>query len=118
MSRSSSLAVGVHRALEAAERLANDGASCEVVDLRSLRPLDRETIVSSVERTNRLLVVDEDYASFGLAGEVAAVTLEAGLTPQFARVCLDDTLPYARDLEAEALPNVGRIVEAVGRLTT
>ncbi len=113
-----SLAVGVHRALEAAERLANDGASCEVVDLRSLRPLDRETIVSSVERTNRLLVVDEDYASFGLAGEVAAVTLEAGLTPQFARVCLDDTLPYARDLEAEALPNVGRIVEAVGRLTT
>lgn len=108
-----SLAVGAHRALEAADRLAADGVSCEVIDLRSLRPLDRETIVRSVRRTGRLVVADEDYVAFGLAGEVAAIALEDGLTPGFARVCLEDTLPYARHLEAEALPNVGRITEAV-----
>lgn len=111
-----SLAVGVHRALEAADRLASEGIACEVIDLRSLRPLDRDAVVESVRRTNRLIVVDEDYGSFGLAGEVAAISLEAGLTPRFARVCLDDTLPYARPLETEALPNVGRIVGSVQRL--
>lgn len=111
-----SLAVGVHRALEAADRLATQGIVCEVIDLRSLRPLDHRAVVESVRRTNRLLVVDEDYRSFGLAGEVAAIALEAELTPRFGRVCLEDTLPYARAREAEALPNVGRIMEAVQRL--
>lgn len=111
-----SLAVGVHRAFEAADRLASEGIACEVIDLRSLRPLDRGALVESVRRTNRLLVVDEDYGSFGLAGEVAAITLEAELTPRFERVCLEKTLPYARALEGEALPNIGRIMGAVQRL--
>jgi pyruvate/2-oxoglutarate/acetoin dehydrogenase E1 component len=112
-----SVAVGVHRALEAAEHLAADGIECEVIDLRSLRPLDRRAVVDSVRRTNRLLVVDEDYAAFGLSGEIAAVVLEAGLLPRYARVCLEETLPYARQLEAAALPNVERIVDAARRLT-
>jgi len=111
-----SLAVGVHRALEAADRLASEGIACEVIDLRSLQPLDRRAVVESVRRTNRLLVVDEDYGSFGLAGEVAAITLEAELKPRFERVCLEETLPYARALEGEALPNIGRIMGAVQRL--
>ncbi len=107
-----SVAVGVHRALEAAARIHGSDVLCEVIDLRSLRPLDVGTIVESVTKTGRLLVVDEDYREFGLAGELAAVCLEAGLSPRFARVCVEDTLPYARHLEDAALPNADRIVEA------
>ena len=111
-----SLAVGVHRSIEAAERLEGQGVSCEVIDLRSLRPLDESTLVASVGKTGRLVVVDEDYREFGLSGELAAICLEAGLSPGFARVCVEDTLPYARHLEEAALPNVDRIVDAVGNL--
>jgi pyruvate dehydrogenase E1 component beta subunit len=108
-----SLAVGVHRALEAAERLGEEGIECEVIDVRSVRPLDVETIVTSVARTGRLLVVDEDYRELGLSGELAAVALEAGLTPTYARVCVEDTLPFARDREREALPHGAKIAAAV-----
>ena len=108
-----SLAVGVHRALEAARACAAEGISCEVVDLRSVRPLAAADVVASVARTGRLVVADEDYRDFGLSGELAAVVLEAGLRPRFARVCVEDTLPYARTLEAAALPNVARIRAAV-----
>ncbi len=111
-----SLAVGMHRALAAAERLAPEGLSCEVVDLRTVRPLDREAIASSVVRTGRLLVVDEDYREFGLSGEVAAAALEAGLAPRYARVCLEGTIPYARHLEDAALPGVDRIAAAARKL--
>jgi len=61
-------------------------------------------------------VVDEDYREFGLSGELAAVALEAGLTPRFSRVCVDDTLPYARHLEVQALPNAERIIAAAESL--
>jgi pyruvate dehydrogenase E1 component beta subunit len=111
-----SLAVGVHRALAAAEQLAQQGVSCEVIDLRSVRPLDRSAVTASVRRTGRLLVVDEDYREFGLSGELAAAALEAGLTPRFERVCLDGTLPYDRRREALALPGVERILAAAGRI--
>ena len=108
-----SVGVGVHRALESAASLAADGVSCEVVDLRSLRPLDTATVVGSVRKTGKLVVVDEDYREHGLSGELAALALEAGLAPRFARVCVEDTLPYARVLEDAALPNVVRIRAAV-----
>lgn len=111
-----SLAVGVHRAIAAAERLAGEGIECEVIDLRTVRPLDREAIAASVARTRRLLVVDEDYRQSGLSGEVAAVALESGLAPRFARVCLEGTIPYARHLETAALPNAERIAAAVRSL--
>jgi pyruvate dehydrogenase E1 component beta subunit len=111
-----SVAVGVHRALEAAQRLAGEGISCEVIDLRSLRPLDTATVVGSVKKTSRLVVVDEDYREYGLSGELAAVALEAGLRPSFARICVEDTLPYARSLEWAALPNPDRIARAVRTL--
>ena len=111
-----SLAVGVHRAFEAAVLLQGGGISCEVIDLRSLRPLDVDTVVESVTKTGRLLVVDEDYREFGLAGELAAVCLEAALSPRYARVCVEDTLPFARHLEDAALPNIDRIVEAATAL--
>jgi pyruvate/2-oxoglutarate/acetoin dehydrogenase E1 component len=111
-----SLAVGVHRASKAAERLEIDGISCEVIDLRSLRPLDRPTVIESVRKTGHLLVVDEDYREFGLSGELAAVCLEAGLAPRYGRVCVEATLPFARNLEEKALPNADRIVAAVTAL--
>ena len=111
------LAVGVHRALAAAEVLAREGIDCEVIDLRSVRPLDRTAVTESVGRTGRLLVVDEDYRQFGLSGELAAIVLEAGLSPRYARVCLDETIPYARRLEDQALPNVSRIVDAARALS-
>jgi pyruvate dehydrogenase E1 component beta subunit len=112
-----SLAVGVHRSIEAAELLASEGGpDCEVIDLRSVRPLDHSTVLTSVTKTGRLLVVDEDYRDFGLSGELAAIALEAGLSPKYARVCVEDTLPYARHLEKASLPNAARIAEQIRRL--
>ena len=111
-----SLAVGFHRAVAAADRLDVEGISTEVIDLRSVAPLDVDAVVGSVSRTGRLLVVDEDVRGFGLSGELAAAVLEAGLAPRFARVCVEGVLPYARHLEDAALPNVERILAAARAL--
>lgn len=110
------LGVTVHRALDAATQLAREGISVAVLDLRSVAPLDRDAVVSAVAHTGRLLVVDEDYEAFGLSGELAALVLEAGLQPAYARVCTRTTIPYARPLEEATLPNVTRIVAAARRL--
>jgi acetoin:2,6-dichlorophenolindophenol oxidoreductase subunit beta len=110
-----SLGVGAHRALEAAEALAARGIDAGVIDLRSVAPLDRGAIVAAAA-TGRVLVVDEDYVRGGLSGEVAAVLVEERTGAAFARVAVTDTLPYARRLEEEALPNVSRIVAAAERL--
>jgi len=108
-----SVGVGVHRSLSAAEILEDDGISCEVIDLRTVSPLDRGTIESSVKSTGRLLVVDEDYERFGLSGELSAVVHEADMPVTFRRVCTGETIPYAMNLESRALPNVERICAAV-----
>ena len=110
--------VGIHRASEAAELLSKEGFSASVIDLRSIAPLDRDTVVEDVRRTGRLLVVDEDYRDFGLTGELAATILEAGLTARYARVAVEGTIPFNPTRERAALPNVERIVEAVRRLMT
>ncbi len=107
-----SLGLGVHHCLEAAERLQKAGVSAAVVDLRTLSPLDEATILRSVAGTGRMLVVDEDYQRFGLSGELAAVVLEAGLRVSYARVCTHGTIPFARSLERDVLPNPERIVAA------
>jgi pyruvate dehydrogenase E1 component beta subunit len=107
-----STAVGVHRGIEAAQQLESDGISASVVDLRTISPLDRDLIYREVRRTGRLLVLDEDYESFGLSGELAAVVLEAGLSIKYARVCTRTTIPYAREREDQVLPNVERIITA------
>ena len=108
-----SLAVGVHRCLEAAEMLADRNIGATVVDLRSVAPLDADTIVREVTRTGRVVVVDEDYIRGGLSGEIAARLAEAGIDAQYARVTTETTIPYARHLEDEVLPSVKRIVAAV-----
>lgn len=107
-----SVGVGVHRALEAAEILAEHDISAGVLDLRWVAPLDHDAICQAVSRTGRLLVVDEDYQGFGLSGELAALLLEEGVAFRYGRVCTEVTIPFARYLEDQVLPNTERIVNA------
>jgi pyruvate dehydrogenase E1 component beta subunit len=112
------LGLHVHRALDAAEQLAADGIDAEVVDLRSLVPLDTDTIVASVEKTGNLVVVDEDYRSYGVTGEiVASVADEAlGALDAVERLALPDVpIPYARPMEQAVVPGVEDITAAVER---
>jgi len=112
------LGLHVHRALDAAETLAEDGISAEVVDLRSLVPLDTETIVESVEKTGNLVVVDEDYRSYGVTGEIVASVADESLAALDAveRVALPDVpIPYSRPLEQEVVPDAEDIAAAVER---
>ena len=106
----------VPKALAAAERLAQDGIAAEVVDLRSLRPLDGETILGSVARTRRAVVVDEGWRTGSLAAEVSARIMEDGfwnLDAPVGRVCAAEVpIPYPQHLEQAALPQVPAIVAA------
>lgn len=103
-------------ALKAAEELAAEGIEAEVIDLRTLRPLDHETVVESVKKTNRLVTVEEGWGPMGVGAEVAARVVEHAfdwLDAPPARVCQEDVpLPYAANLEALSLPSVERIVKA------
>jgi pyruvate/2-oxoglutarate/acetoin dehydrogenase E1 component len=107
---------GVHDALEAATRLAEHGIEATVIDLRTLRPLDTDTVLRSVEETNRLLVVEEGPATGGWAGEVLARVTERALgTLDLAwRLTTDDLpIPYSPGLEDAFLPGPDAIVESV-----
>jgi len=110
------LGLHVHRALDAAASLAADGIDVEVLDLRTLVPLDREAVIESVRKTGRLVVVDEDYRSFGLTGELVSTVAESALDSLEAveRVAMPDVpIPYARELEAEVTPSTADIEAAV-----
>ncbi|MDE0814317.1 MAG: pyruvate dehydrogenase complex E1 component subunit beta [Alphaproteobacteria bacterium] len=106
----------VGKALEAAEALAAEGISAEVVDLRSLRPLDIDTIVKSVKKTNRVVSCEEGWPFAGIGSEIAAIVMEHAfdwLDAPVARVAgLDVPLPYAANLEKLALPQTDHITEA------
>ena len=108
-------------ALKAAEELANDGIDAEVIDLRTLRPLDTATIIESVRKTNRIVTVEEGWAQSGVGAEICArVTAEAFdyLDAPPTRVHqVDAPLAYAANLEALALPSVEKIVDAVKAVT-
>ena len=106
------------RTLRVAQRLADEhGISCEVVDLRSLRPLDVETVAASVRKTNRVVCVEEGWPSYGVTAELAARLQKAcfdDLDAPVERVGMAEVpLPYAKGLEQAALPNEGRIASAV-----
>ena len=115
-----SYAALMHTSLEAAEELAQQGIEVEVVDLRTLLPLDRETILASVKKTNRLLVVHEDTRTGGIAGEIAAIVCEEAfgdLDAPIARVtALDTPVPYSPPLEERFLPQRNDIVAAARKL--
>lgn len=111
-----SLGVGAHRCLEAADLLLEKGIEAEVVDLRWVAPLDRGLIIESVQKTGRLVVVDEDYMQFGLSGEIAALLQENDLTSRYRRVATEETIPFSQELEDQVLPNTGRIMNAAGEI--
>jgi pyruvate dehydrogenase E1 component beta subunit len=104
-------------ALEAAKQLAQEGIEAEVVDLRSLRPLDMGPVVESFRKTFKAVVVEEGYRSYGIGAEIAARLQEEGfdyMDAPIKRVAqLEVPLPYSRELEQSALINAGRVVAAV-----
>lgn len=106
---------GVHHGLKAARQLSERGINAEVIDLRSLVPLDRETVISSVRKTGRLIVVDEDYHSYGMTGEIISSVAEQGVPMKSApkRVAYPDIpIPFTRPMEQWALPNAEKIIAA------
>ncbi|RIV88793.1 pyruvate dehydrogenase complex E1 component subunit beta [Aurantiacibacter zhengii] len=114
-----SIAVGV--ALEAAAELAEQGIEAEVIDLRTLRPLDTDTILESLAKTNRLVIAEEGWPTCSIASEVVAVCMEQGfdhLDAPVLRVCNEDVpLPYAANLEKMALIDKDRVIAACRKVT-
>ncbi len=114
------VSLSVHHALDVAEKLAGEGIGVEVIDLRSLVPLDREAILRSVAKTGHLVVVDEDYLSYGMSGEVAATITDHDptlLRAPVVRVANPDVpVPYARSLEYAILPRPERIEAAIRKV--
>jgi 2-oxoisovalerate dehydrogenase E1 component beta subunit len=115
-----SYAAMMHTSLEAAEALAKEGIEAEVIDLRTLLPLDEETILHSVKKTNKCLVVHEDTKTGGIAGEIAAILSEKAfhdLDGPLVRVTsLDTPVPYAPTLEEAFLPNAQKVFAAAKEL--
>jgi pyruvate/2-oxoglutarate/acetoin dehydrogenase E1 component len=110
-------ALMVHKALEAASILEKEGISVEVIDVRTLVPLDKETIIESVKKTHRLLIVDEDYLSYGMTGEIAAVVAEEALEyldAPIKRLAVPNVpIPYSRPLEQYVIPSTERIIQII-----
>ena len=115
-----SYSIGVGLSLEAADVLAKEGIDAEVIDLRTLRPLDRKAVLTSLAKTNRLVVVEEGWPTCSIASEIAAFVMEEGfddLDAPVLRVCNEDVpMPYAANLEKLALVNAVKIVAAVKKV--
>ena len=115
-----SYSIGVGFALEAAETLAGEGIEAEVIDLRTLRPLDKQAVLDSLAKTNRLVIAEEGWPTCSIASEIVASCMEEGfdhLDAPVLRVCNEDVpLPYAENLEKLALIDAPRIVEAAKKV--
>ena len=115
-----SYSIGVGLALEAAETLAGEGIDAEVIDLRTLRPLDKDTVLKSLAKTNRLIVAEEGWPTCSIASEIVSICMEEGfdhLDAPVLRVCNEDVpLPYAANLEKLALIDAARIAEAARKV--
>lgn len=113
---------GLFKALDAAETLAKDGIEAEVIDLRTLRPLDSETFLASIAGTHRALIVDEGWRSVGISAEISARIMENGfydLDAPVERICgAEVPMPYAKQLEQAAMPQVETIVKTVERMVS
>jgi pyruvate dehydrogenase E1 component beta subunit len=113
--------MGMTYALKAAEMLAKDGIEAEVIDLRTLKPMDIETIIASVKKTGRLVTVEEGWRQSGVGAEIAAAVMEQAfdwLDAPVTRVTGKDVpMPYAANLEKLALPSVAEVIEAVKAVT-
>jgi len=110
-----SIAVGL--AMEAAEKLAAEGIDAEVINLRTIRPMDTETIIASVKKTNRVVTVGEGWPTCGIGAEVSAVVIEQAFdyldAPPVRVSGVDVPMPYAANLEKLALPKAPHVIEAV-----
>ena len=115
-----SYSIGVGLALEAAEMLATEGIDAEVIDLRTLRPLDKEAVLTSLAKTNRLVVAEEGWPQCSISSEIMAICMEEGfdhLDAPVLRVCDEDVpLPYAANLEKAAIIDADRIAAAVRKV--
>lgn len=115
-----SYAAMMHTSLEAANLLSKEGIEAEVMDLRTLCPLDREAILASVRKTNKLLVVHEDTRTGGIAGEIAAIVCEEAFEdldgPILRVTSLDTPVPYSPPLEERFLPNAEKVAAAAREL--
>lgn len=112
----------VVEALKAAKKLAERGIEAEVIDLRSIKPIDRETILKSLAKTHRLVIADEDYYSYGITAEIGALAASEGfghLRAPVARLAIPDVpIPYSRVLERFVVPDARDIMNAVENLVT
>jgi len=115
-----SYSASLFKALEAAEVLSNEGIEAEVIDLRTLRPLDEKTFLASVAKTHRALIVDEGWRSGSISAEISARIMEKAffeLDAPVQRICsVEVPMPYARHLEDAALPQVGKILEVARKM--
>ena len=115
-----SYSIGVGLALEAAETLAGEGIDAEVLDLRTLRPLDKDAVLTSLAKTNRLVVAEEGWPQCSISSEIMAICMEDGfdhLDAPVLRVCDEDVpLPYAANLEKAAIIDAPRIAAAVRKV--
>ena len=111
----------LHHCLEAAELLSQEDVDVEVVDLRTLRPLDTETIINSVKKTGKILIVHEDNLTGGVGAEIAAIVADQAfeyLDGPISRLCGPDipTMPFAQSLEEAYLPNTDKVASALREL--
>ena len=111
----------LHHCLEAAELLSQEDVDVEVVDLRTLRPLDTETIINSVKKTGKILIVHEDNLTGGVGAEIAAIVADQAfeyLDGPISRLCGPDipTMPFAQSLEDAYLPNTDKVASALRQL--
>ena len=115
-----SYSIGVGLALEAADKLAEDGVACEVIDLRTLRPLDMATVLQSLAKTHHLVVVEEGWPTCSISAEIAARVMEEGfddLDAPVLRVTDEDVpLPYAANLEKLALVSADKVIATVNKV--
>jgi pyruvate dehydrogenase E1 component subunit beta len=111
-----SFGIGMTYALGAAEKLASQGIDAEIIDLRSIRPLDMDTVIESVKKTNRCVTVEEGWPQGSVGSEIAARLMAEAfdyLDAPVLRVAGKDVpMPYAANLEKLALPNVDQVIEA------
>ena len=109
--------MGMSYALQAAEELAKDGIDAEVIDLRTLKPMDIDTVVESVKKTARAVTVEEGWKQSGVGAEIAAQIMESAFdyldAPVLRVTAKDVPMPYAANLEKLALPSVAEVIEAV-----
>jgi pyruvate dehydrogenase E1 component beta subunit len=116
-----SFGIGMHYALEAADKLAEEGISAEVIDLRSLRPIDYETVLASVQKTNRCVTVEEGFPVGAIGNHLSAVIIERAFdyldAPVINCTGKDVPMPYAANLEKLALVTTDEVIAAVKKVT-